>query len=91
MAPLVASALRPPWVDLDEIASPYYAEAGWSPAMLSYLPSELGWERFHASFEPALIHVVERCIQEHPAPSSPLAQGTPTPPTRASGRGWPRP
>ena len=34
VAPLVASALRSPWVDLDEIASPYYAEAGWSPAML---------------------------------------------------------
>ena len=75
VAPLVASPLRSPWVDLDEIASPYYAEAGWSPAMLSYLPSELGWERFHASCEPALIHAVERCIQEHPGAVVALGAG----------------
>lgn len=75
VAPLVASALRSPWVDLDEIASPYYAEAGWSPAMLSDLPSELGWERFHASFEPALVHAVERCIQEHPGAVAGLGAG----------------
>ncbi|MBB4881808.1 hypothetical protein [Micrococcus flavus] len=62
-------------MDLDEIASPHYAEAGWSPAMLSDLPSELGWERFHASFEPALVHAVERCIQEHPGAVVGLSAG----------------
>lgn len=66
VAPLVAAALGSPWVDADEIAAPYYAEASWSPAMLSERPAQLGWEHFHTSLEPALVHAVERVVQDHP-------------------------
>ena len=62
---LLAASLEAPWVDLDEIAGPFYAEVGWTPEVIAEQRRRLGWTAFHAAFEPALAHAVQRCAALH--------------------------
>ena len=58
---MLAASLEVPWVDLDEISGPLYAEVGWPPEVIAEQRRRLGWTAFHAAFEPALAHAVKRC------------------------------
>lgn len=63
---LVASELGVPFVDLDAVAAPYYAEAGWSIDRLTDRIGAVGRVAAEREWEPARIHAVERVVKDHP-------------------------
>jgi len=63
---LVAARLGRPFVDLDAVAAPWYAEVGWSVERFRTRIGEVGYAIAHAEWEIALSHAVVRMVEEHP-------------------------
>lgn len=62
----VAAAVGREFVDLDAIAGPYYAEAGWSVARVRRRIEDVGRVAAEREWEPARAHAVERAVGASP-------------------------
>jgi hypothetical protein len=62
----IAARTGRPFVDLDAVALPYYAEAGWSLARLGERIAAVGRLAAETEWEPARAHAVSRVLVEHP-------------------------
>lgn len=63
---LLAAKLHVPFVDLDAVGGPYYAEAGWSIAKVVERIDAVGRLAAEIEWEPARAHAVTRVLAEHP-------------------------
>ncbi|MGH3353215.1 MAG: shikimate kinase [Nocardioides sp.] len=63
---LVAAEIGVPFVDLDAVAAPDYAETGWSLDRLTERIGAVGRVSAEREREPARIHAVERVVKDHP-------------------------
>ncbi|WP_431711392.1 shikimate kinase [Glutamicibacter uratoxydans] len=75
VAQLLARRLGCPLVDLDAVAEPYYAEAGWSMRRLSERIARDGRVAAERAWEPARAHAVQRAIEDHPGSVLALGAG----------------
>jgi shikimate kinase len=62
----VASATRRRFVDLDDVADPFYAEVGWSWERLRARAASVGRLAAENEFQTARAHAVERAVAEYP-------------------------
>lgn len=72
---LVAARLDKPFVDLDEIAWPYYAETGWDLDRLADRIRTQGRLAAEHEWEPARAHATEQALAEHPGTVIALGAG----------------
>ncbi|MEG3615490.1 shikimate kinase [Isoptericola haloaureus] len=72
---LVAQGLGRPFVDLDAVAAPYYAEVGWSIDRLVDRIAAVGRVAAEREWEPARAHAVERVVAAHPGAVVALGAG----------------
>ncbi|WP_164545126.1 shikimate kinase [Antribacter gilvus] len=72
---LLARRLGLPFIDVDEIAWPYYAEAGWDLDRLVARVHAVGRVAAEREWEPARAHTVERVLAEHPGTVIALGAG----------------
>ncbi|MHA7227589.1 shikimate kinase [Glutamicibacter soli] len=63
---IVAANLSVPFVDIDEIAEPYYEESGWNLEKLAHRSSVVGRVAAEREWEGARAHAVCRVLEEHP-------------------------
>lgn len=63
---LLAAELRCPFIDVDAVGEPYYAEVGWSIARLRERITAVGRLAAEIEWEPARAHAVARVIADHP-------------------------
>ncbi|MGO1231944.1 shikimate kinase [Glutamicibacter arilaitensis] len=63
---IVAANLSVPFVDIDEIAEPYYEESGWNLEKLSHRSSIVGRVAAEREWEDARAHAVCRVLDDHP-------------------------
>ncbi len=66
VGPLVAGMTGRPFVDADDVATPWYASVGWSADRLRARSQEVGFERAHGEWEVALAAAVVGLVDEHP-------------------------
>lgn len=62
---IIASRLTVPFVDIDEVAEPYYKETGWSLEQLSYRSSLVGRVAAEREWEVARAHAVTRVLEDY--------------------------
>ena len=62
---LVAASLSVPFIDIDEIAEPYYEESGWNLEKLSHRISVVGRVAAEREWETARAHAVCRVLEDH--------------------------
>lgn len=62
----VAAVTGRPFVDLDAVAEPYYAEVGWSIEKLVRRVEAVGRVAAEREWEPARAHAVTRAVADHP-------------------------
>jgi len=72
---LAAAILNRRFVDLDEVATPYYAEAGWSVERLRRRNLEVVRVVAEREWEPARVHAAERAIWDFPGAVLALGAG----------------
>jgi shikimate kinase len=72
---LVADRLGVPFVDLDAVAAPAYAEVGWSVTRLTTRIAAVGRLAAEVEWEPARAHAVARVVAEHPGAVVALGAG----------------
>lgn len=63
---LLATRLAVPFIDVDAVADPYYAEVGWSIDRLVARVRAVGRVAAEREWEPARAHAVERVVAAHP-------------------------
>lgn len=73
VAPIVASLLGKPAVDIDDLAAYYLDEIGRGFEAMTRIGDAEGFMAAYLWWEPGLVHVVERTIEDHPG--SVLAMG----------------
>ncbi|MBP2339803.1 hypothetical protein JOF41_005981 [Saccharothrix coeruleofusca] len=71
----VAEVTGRPFVDLDAVAAPYYAEVGWSIEKLVRRIEAVGRVAAEREWEPARAHAVSRAVAEHPGAVLALGAG----------------
>ncbi|SMF49291.1 shikimate kinase [Streptomyces sp. Amel2xC10] len=71
----VAARTHRPFVDLDAVADAYYAQVGWSVALLRERIAAVGRVRAEAEWEPARAHAVVRAVADHPGAVVALGAG----------------
>jgi hypothetical protein len=72
---LVAARLSKPFVDIDEIAWPYYAETGWDLDRLLDRIRAVGRVNAEREWEPARAHATERIMADQPGAVVALGAG----------------
>lgn len=72
---LAAGMLNRQFIDLDEVAAPYYAEAGWSVERLRRRILGVGRVAAEREWEPARAHAAERAIWDFPSAVLALGAG----------------
>lgn len=72
---LAAGILGVPFVDLDDVGGPYYAEVGWSIARLVERIGRIGRVAAEREWEPARAHAVGRAVHDHPGAVLALGAG----------------
>lgn len=72
---LLAGRTASGFVDLDEVADPYYLEVGWSIDRLVRRIGEVGRLAAEREWEPARAHAVERVVEDHPGSVLALGAG----------------
>lgn len=72
---ILAARLQRPFVDLDAVAGPYYAEVGWSIARLIERVAAVGRLAAEVEWEPARAHAVARVVADHPGAVIALGAG----------------
>ena len=72
---LLATRLGVPFVDVDAVADPYYAEVGWSIDRLVARSRAAGRVAAEREWEPARAHAVERVVAAHPGAVIALGAG----------------
>lgn len=72
---LVAAGLHKPFVDVDEVGWPYYAETGWTLERLVDRISAVGRVAAEHEWEPARAHATERVLADHPGAVIALGAG----------------
>ncbi|GMA31392.1 shikimate kinase [Litorihabitans aurantiacus] len=70
-----AALLDRPFVDLDEVAEPLYAEVGWSLERLRTTIGDVGRVPAEVAWEEARVHAVVRVLQDHPGAVVALGAG----------------
>lgn len=75
VGPLLATRLDVPFVDLDAVADPLYAEVGWSVERLVARIQEVGRVAAEREWEPARAHAVARAVQVYPGAVIALGAG----------------
>jgi hypothetical protein len=71
----VAAAMGREFVDIDDIAAPYYADMGWSKARVRDRMREVGLVAAEREWEPVRAHAVERVVADHPGAVLALGAG----------------
>ena len=66
LLPLVAHRLGRPWVDLDDVAEPYYEEVGYGRDALNAVGAERGDLGAYSWWQQGHPHAVRRVLQDHP-------------------------
>jgi shikimate kinase len=72
---LVAHRIGVPFVDVDEVAGPWYAEVGWGLERLTARAAEVGRLAAEREWEPARVHALERVVTAHPVTVVALGAG----------------
>ncbi|MEU4324743.1 shikimate kinase [Nonomuraea dietziae] len=72
---LLAEATGRPFVDIDAVASPYYAETGWTMDRLRDRVRSAGRVAAEREWEPARAHAVRRVVDDHPGAIISLGAG----------------
>jgi len=72
---LLAARLGVPFVDVDAVAEPFYAEVGWSIERLVTRVREVGRVAAEREWEPARAHAVVRVVAAHPGAVIALGAG----------------
>ena len=66
VARLLEARLQVPRFAVDELAGPYFAELGLTPALYQQLEAEQGFLATYRHWWPGYAHVVERLLADHP-------------------------
>ncbi len=66
VARLLAERLQVPRFSIDELAGPYFAELGLTPALYQQIEAEQGFLTVYRRWWPGYAHAVERLLADHP-------------------------